>query len=405
MPGPMRPRPSYREEAPDQLAGRAPARVLTRSRARAHRRSRRRAPSRGRRTAAEPRAQPPRSSIVNRLVGCGNSKVASDLLDLRPVAVLAEDRLHLGRVEEVDEGLRWCDRVARGRLRDRVLDEDRRVRHDVLERLAGLLREDGLVLVPDEHIALARGERREGLAGAAVHDGRIGDDLLEELARLVLALAGHDLGLVGGEEIPLRAARRERVRRDDRDVLAREVVPAGDALRVAGPVREDDDAVADDAAVLVLVPVGGHDARLDEALDVRPERERHEVGRQARLDRAALVAGARVRLLELDARSGLGGLEERDDLLVHLARRRVGGERHGARRRLERRGRLLRRGRRPAAGRWWWRRARRRRTRAGAARVWTLVVQVMRGPIPFSWLAGPVPVRPGLSICRYCLSI
>ena len=46
--------------------------------------------------------------------------------------------------------------------------------------------------------------------------------------------------------------------------------------------------------VLVLVPVLGHDARLDEALDVGPQRERQHVGRQAGLDGAALVAGAGV---------------------------------------------------------------------------------------------------------------
>ena len=47
--------------------------------------------------------------------------------------------------------------VTRQGRRDRVLDEERVVRHDVLERLAGLLREDRLVLVGDEHVTLAGG--------------------------------------------------------------------------------------------------------------------------------------------------------------------------------------------------------------------------------------------------------
>ena len=67
---------------------------------------------------------------------------------------------------------------------------------------------------------------------------------------------------------------------------------------------------------------------------------------QARRHGAALVAGRAVGLLELDARARLGGLEQRDDLRVRLARRGVGDERQRAGRRLEgrRRGVLGRRG-------------------------------------------------------------
>ena len=67
---------------------------------------------------------------------------------------------------------------------------------------------------------------------------------------------------------------------------------------------------------------------LHEPFDVRPQREGHEVGRQAGLHGAALVARAAVRLLELDAGAGLGGLEERDDLLVGLTWGRVGDQCH-----------------------------------------------------------------------------
>ena len=62
-------------------------------------------------------------------------------------------------------------RVAGEGGRDRVLDEQRRVRHDVLERLAGLLGEDRLVLVGDEDVALARGQERvQRVTRAAVPD-------------------------------------------------------------------------------------------------------------------------------------------------------------------------------------------------------------------------------------------
>ena len=80
-------------------------------------------------------------------------------------------------------------------------------------------------------------------------------------------------------------------------------------LGLPGRTANDDDAVVDDALVLVLVPVGGHDAGLHQALDVRPQGERDDVGGQAGGDGAALVAGRAVGLLELDAGAGLGRLE------------------------------------------------------------------------------------------------
>ena len=64
--------------------------------------------------------------------------------------------------------------------------------------------------------------------------------------------------------------------------------------------------------------------------DVRLEREGDDVGRQAGLDRAALLAGGGVGLVEVEALAGVGLLEGRDDLLVGLARRRVGDERERA---------------------------------------------------------------------------
>ena len=65
------------------------------------------------------------------------------------------------------------------------------------------------------------------------------------------------------------------------------------------PLRttKHDDGVGDHALVLVLVPVGVDEAGLDQAGDVGLERERHEVGGQAGLDGAALVARGAVGLL------------------------------------------------------------------------------------------------------------
>ena len=60
------------------------------------------------------------------------------------------------------------------------------------------------------------------------------------------------------------------------------------------------------------------------------EGELDDVGRQACLDGAALLAGSAVGLLELDAFPLRGLLEGGNDLVVGLLRRRVGDERQVA---------------------------------------------------------------------------
>ena len=91
--------------------------------------------------------------------------------------------------------------------------------------------------------------------------------------------------------------------------------------------REHDDRVGDEAVVLVLVPVGRDLLGLDELVDVGRERQRDDVGLQAGLDRAGLVAGRAVGLLEADVLAVGGLLEGGNDLLVGLLGRRVGDER------------------------------------------------------------------------------
>src|SRR5215211_2537377 len=89
-------------------------------------------------------------------------------LDHRPVPLAHEDLLGLGGVQEVDErlGRLWILRLARDG--DRILDQNRLVRDDIVELLALLLGQDRLVLVAEQHIALAAREGLERLPGVLV---------------------------------------------------------------------------------------------------------------------------------------------------------------------------------------------------------------------------------------------
>src|SRR3954447_1493530 len=190
-----------------------------------------------------------------------------DLLVDRPVAPVGERLLGLRREREAQErlGLR---RVAGLRKDgDRVLDEDRLVGDDVVALLSLLLRRHRLVLVGDQHVAGARREVLQRLATRLVlHD----DVLRHELAEVVEAgrrvLAPTALGAVRGEDVPLRRARRERVRREDLDARVEEVVPGADVLRIALAHDEADDRARDEALRRLVRPVARHEAGLDEAV-------------------------------------------------------------------------------------------------------------------------------------------
>src|SRR3954447_13048226 len=251
-----------------------------------------------------------------------------DLLVDRPVAPVGERLLGLRREREAQErlGLR---RVAGLREDgDRVLDEDRLVGDDVVDLLSLLLRRDRLVLVGDQHVAGARREVLQRLATRLVlHD----DVLRHELAEVVEAgrrvLAPTALGAVRGEDVPLRRAGRERVRREDLDARVEEVVPGADVLRIALAHDEADDRARDEALRRRVRPVARHEAGLDEAVHVGREGERDDVGGEAGLHRAALVARRAERLAERDAAARLRLLKLRDDLVVDDLRRGVGDER------------------------------------------------------------------------------
>src|SRR4051794_11490446 len=186
-----------------------------------------------------------------------------------PVAPLGEPLLGGRRERVVDERLRRSRALRALHHRDRVLDQDRLVGDDVVDLLALALRGDRLVLIGDQDVARARGEVLQRLAPRLVLDL---DVLRDELAQVREAgggvLAAAALGAVGGEDVPLRGARRERVRREDLDARLEQVVPRADLLRVALAHDEADDGARDEAAVRAAVPAGGHEAGLHQAVHV-----------------------------------------------------------------------------------------------------------------------------------------
>src|SRR5262249_48542894 len=86
-------------------------------------------------------------------------------------AVLREDALRRLGAQELDERLRLLLVLRARRDRDRVLDQDRRLRDYELHGLAVLLGEDRLVLVREEDIAAPRKERLQALARARRRSG------------------------------------------------------------------------------------------------------------------------------------------------------------------------------------------------------------------------------------------
>src|SRR4051794_7833168 len=185
----------------------------------------------------------------------------------RPVALLREDLLRGRGPEVVQERLGLISALRVARDRDRVLDQDRLIGDHVVELLALLLGGDRLVLVRDQDVALAAGERLQRVARGLVLHRDVLEELLEVVGGLGLALALGDLAAVRGHHVPARAARGERVRRDDLDARLGQVAPALDVLRVALADREHHDGVGDHALVGVLVPALVDEAGVHEARD------------------------------------------------------------------------------------------------------------------------------------------
>src|SRR3954452_21184176 len=251
-----------------------------------------------------------------------------DRLVDRAVAPVGEHLLGSGRERVLHERLRLRLVLRLGDDRDGVLDQDRLVGDDVVDLLALLLRGERLVLVGDEDVAGARREVVERLtAGLVLDDDVLGDELAQVRKPGGRVLAAATVGAVGGEDVPLRRAARERVRREHLDPRLEQVVPRADVLRVALADDQADDRPRDEALRRRVGPVLGDEAGLDETVHVGGERERHDVRRQPRLDGAALVAGGAERLLEADAGPRLRLAERGDDLVVDDLRRGVGDER------------------------------------------------------------------------------
>src|SRR5262249_54320670 len=111
-------------------------------------------------------------------------------LDDRAVAVVREHLLGSRRLQEPDELVRLVLVLAGLDHGDRVLDQDRRLRNDVLNGLLGKLSGDRLVLVREEHVALPREERVQRVSGARVLHG----DVLEQRQQLGPGLGGLETG-------------------------------------------------------------------------------------------------------------------------------------------------------------------------------------------------------------------
>ena len=130
----------------------------------------------------------------------------------------AQRLLRRGRVEEVDErlGLLGCLVVfvtATGFSILNVVSGG-----DVLDLLAAALEEQRLVLVGEQHVAGALQERLRRLAaGLRLDLDVVGDELVEVREARLRVLAAVALVGVRREQVPLRRARAERVRRDDLD--------------------------------------------------------------------------------------------------------------------------------------------------------------------------------------------
>src|SRR4051794_37477037 len=195
-----------------------------------------------------------------------------------PVAPVGERLLRLRRQGEVEERLGLL-RVARlGDDRDRVLDRDRLVGDHVVDLLALLLRGDRLVLVGDQDVAGAGREVVERLApGLVLDDDVLGDELAQIGEAGLRVLAAAALGAVGGQDVPLRRAGRERVGRKDLDARLEEVVPGPDVLRIALADDEADDGLRDETLRGRARPLLVDEAGLHEPVHVGLERERHHV--------------------------------------------------------------------------------------------------------------------------------
>ena len=247
--------------------------------------------------------------------------------------VFGDDRLPLGGVEEAQISL--CHRPCPLPVDIRVNDRDRRIDADGTGRIDDLelpLRFLDLEVrfALERQMDVADPLLREGGGGgtgAGVEDRRAAVEPLHIAPRVVDGAPGGEHRSPGGEEAVLAVAGGLRIGGDDRDVVAIEVLPVGDALGVALADDEHDDRVVGHRLVVEpRLPVGLDEPRLGDGLDVGPHRERDDVGIQSVDHRPGLAPGGRVRLLDRDRGAMLRLIalgEGVIDLPVELARRVV----------------------------------------------------------------------------------
>ncbi len=168
---------------------------------------------------------------VGRVVGALDLAVL-DAVDDRAEALEGELLLALGAEHEVEPLLGLRGGVDQHRAR--VLDQHRGLRDDVVELLAVLVGEDGLVLVGHEHVAGAAEEGGGGVTAAArQRRRRCRRTRSTYVVGLGLGAAVLDDLAPGRQRVPAGRARRRRVRGHDLDAGLDQVVPGLDALGVA----------------------------------------------------------------------------------------------------------------------------------------------------------------------------
>src|SRR5581483_1475182 len=152
-----------------------------------------------------------------------------------PPPGLAEQALGDRALREADELVRLVPVLAVLQHCDRQLDQHRLARDHVLDVRAGRPRGQRLALVGQQHVALAGQERVGRVPPGRVLRDDVAEELLDVRDRLLVCLPEPPLRRVRGEDVPLRGAGAERVRRDHLDAWSDEVAPALDVLRVAVP--------------------------------------------------------------------------------------------------------------------------------------------------------------------------
>src|SRR5581483_8226066 len=244
-----------------------------------------------------------------------------------PPAGLTEQPLRDRPLREADELVRLLLVLAVLEDGDRQLDQHRLPRDHVLDVGTGRARGQRLALVREQDVAPAGQERVGRVAPGSVLRDDVAEELLDVGDRLLVRLPEAALRRVRGEDVPLRGAGAERVRRDHVDPGPDQVAPPLDVLRIAVPDGEDDHGVRLDPVVGLLVPAPVDETGVDERVHVEPGREEDDVRVQPRRHRLRLVPGGPVRLRERDPFALGRPLPGLDDLPHHRLRSRVGDDR------------------------------------------------------------------------------